>query len=664
MEVLPKSELLPVPGSEPPALPVSGSTPEQDAESGNYRADPNTTIVCVGDLEGTSLERLFRPEGANRESQTNVLTPTVSNLTELEQYLTFDQDGNLVLVDGVILVYLGDVFGDGPNNIGLATTLLKLKKDNPTRVIIISGNRDVNKFRLSWELQPTAKCMAELTNRVKAFVQGGGAAFDGFVFEFERNNPADFDYLWKDENLVKKQKLSSDEHKDNIASNQTCLGRVRYVVEISMTETCAWKFLVDEYLTALNVNSIERIADDVKSYIYVYLVQAMSGEIDCGVPEFNGIFEKLLMNGHLMACIETPDRGKFGFMHSLPPRMLIPTDPGRIYKEQFDKNSTEASGITDKQIKSSKKVELNIGLDEFNSYVKNLCAYAKNKADPSKKRLFLELVSGTTSGSCEAYGTNSFSGLNLPVSWQTFNKAGFDLLTTTAGIQVGGKPEDLKSIPAVTHIDMKEFTRIICSHKPQGYIGAKVKIGEQMYYCVDVSKIDEQKYEEKERFGCCFLVIQLDKEIDKDDKFIGRIMMKRSQFPPDHKVFSNVSENKDSAFENKRSLYVNYEKTDMTPSKLSDFIPKPPPGNFPHDLNLTYLGKKYKFKFENGEQFTKKPTLTAVAAGGGSRTRKRPSKYLKKSARTTHKRRRISKKLAQKNNKRKNKKSKRSSTAR
>jgi hypothetical protein len=184
-----------------------------------------------------------------------------------------------------------------------------------------------------------------------------------------------------------------------------------------------------------------------------------------------------------------------------------------------------------------------------------------------------------------------------------------------------------------------------------------------MYYCVDVSKMDDQLYHVKTRYGCCFLVIQLDKENGKDDKFIGRIMMKKTQFPNGHKVFLNDSENKDSAFENDGVLYVNYVKTDMTPSKLSKFIPKPPPGNFPHILNMTYLGKPYQFEFENGENFTKKPTLTAVAAGGGSRTRKRPSKYLKRSVRTTHKRR-ISKKLAQKNNKRKNKNSKRASTSR
>ena len=676
------------PESEPPAAPGPPLTQEEeDAKNGLYDAGANTTIVCIGDLEGTSFEGLIHPEGANQESQTNVLTPTVSNLTELYDYLTISQDGTLMLQPNVILVYLGDVFGDGPDNIKLATTLLKLKKVNPTRVIIISGNRDVNKVRLPYELQPTAECMEALKGRVEAFVGGDGAAFNGFEFEFEfeRNNPDHFDYMWKDDNLVSKQGLPSAEHKVNIASNRTCLGRVRYVVEISMTETCAWKFLVDEYLTkkkvdlnALNVKSIEHIADDVKSYIYAYLVQAMSGDkIDCGVPEFNGIFEKILMKGHLMACIETPDRGKFGLMHSLPPRMLIPTEPGRIYEEQFNKNSKEASGITDKQIKRSKKVELNIGIPLINNNVRTLLI-ERNTTD-DKMLLFLRFVSGVTSGSCEAYGTNPFSGLNLPLSYQTFNKAGFELLAKTAGIQVqvGGKPEDLTSVPAVTHIDMKDFSRIKCSHKPQGYIGAKLKFGDQLYYCVDVSKIDEQKYEEKERFGCCFLVIRLSELAVNDDAFIGRIMMKKTQVPNGHKVFSDDSENKDSAFDNDGVLYVNYVKTDMTPSKSSEFIPKPPPGNFPHILNMTYLGKPYKFEFENGENYTKKPTLTYEKSPtemmntlGGSRTRtrtrtrKRRSRYLKKSARTTRKRRRISKKLAQKNNKRKNKKSKRSSTSR
>jgi hypothetical protein len=88
---------------------------------------------------------------------------------------------------------------------------------------------------------------------------------------------------------------------------------------------------------------------------------------------------------------------------------------------------------------------------------------------------------------------------------------------------------------------------------------------------------------------------------------------------------------------------------------------------------------KYDFEYKTGSReprdfirmsgikkldyFTKLPRLELISYGGGSRTRKRASKYLKKSGRTTHKRRHISKKRKNNNN-RKDKKSKRSSTAR
>lgn len=641
---------------------------EQDAKNGLYHATSKDRIVFFGDLEGNSLKRLLQPKNANTESQTNVLTEKVSNLTELDDYLTVSPDRTLVLHKNVILVCLGDVIGDGPDNIELARTLLKLKENNKTSVILITGNRDVNKVRLGHELEPTEVCMAELKGRVEKILTPELDAFDGFEFAFKRNNTADFDYMFS-------------VYPTSIASKRGCLERVTHVLETtSMGEKCGWRFLVDEYLTIRGFTPEEltsnSISDEVKSYIYVYLVQAMSGNIECdGAPEFNNIFEELLMAGHLMACIETPDRGKFGLMHSLPPRMLIPTDPGRIYKEQFGKTVIEAQEIFDSEINFSKKVELNVGLAEFNSYVKD--KYSKDTADPSKKRLLLEFVSGITSGSFDAYtGKNSFSGLNLPVSNQTFNKAGFELLAKTAKIQTGGKMDDLKSVVlVVNHIDMKDFSRIICSHKPQGYIGAKVKFGKQLYYCVDVSKIDDQDYDTKERYGCCFLVINLSSPIEADDTFIGRIMMKETQFPEKHYVFRD-NPISPYPFDNKQSLYVNYIQSPISAWNLSDWNDSNPPGNFPQKLKkLIYMNEKYDFNFENGPKFTKMPTLKYEGPSedrpaemmnylGGSRTRKRRSRYLKKSARTTHKRRHISKKRKNNNNKRKDKKSKRSSTAR
>lgn len=638
-----------------------------DADNGVYHANAQTRIVFFGDLEGNSLKKFLRPidENKNVTSDTNTLTSNVSNLTELNDFMTVE-DGNLLLNKDVMLVCLGDVIGDGPDNIELATTLLKLKRENPTRVILLTGNRDVNKLRLPWELEPTDACMAELRTRVDSFVGSkSAAAFADFKFVFERNNPDDFNYLWNDNHVL-------------ISKTLTCLDRVIQITEKSMGESCAWKFLVDEYLRKKRFTS-EQITDttpEVKSYIYVYLVQVMSGAIECDVPEFNGIFEQLIMNGHLMACIETPDRGMFGLMHSLPPRMLIPTDPGRIYREQFDKTVNEAAAITDANIKSSKKSPINIGLAEFNSYVKNLYEYSKNNADPSKKRLLLEFGSGITSGSFDVYKeTNTFSGLDLPVSWQTFNKSGFELLAKTAEIQTGGKMDDLKSVPAVNHIDMKDFSRIICSHKPQGYIGAKVKLGNQLYYCVDVSKIDDQEYSVKNRYGCCFLVIDLSNPtIEDDDKFIGRIMMKETQFPKGHDVF-HKNPISPYPFDNNQSLYVNYIQSPIPASNLSQWNNSNPPGNFPQNLKLIYMGETYEFNFENGTKFTKMPTLTyeGQAQGrpaemmnslGGSHTHKRRSKYLKKSTRTVNKRRHNSKKRKNNNNKRNDKKSKRSSTSR
>jgi hypothetical protein len=162
-----------------------------DAANGIYHATSQDIIVCVGDLEGNSLTKLINPKGASEDSKTGVLTQTASNLTEIHGYLRVvrfdDSTPDVLLLDpNVILVYLGDVIGDGPHNIELVTLLLKLKEDNPTRVIIITGNRDVNKFRLGWELEPTDACMAKLTTHVNAFVvERKSDAFNGFEFAFK-----------------------------------------------------------------------------------------------------------------------------------------------------------------------------------------------------------------------------------------------------------------------------------------------------------------------------------------------------------------------------------------------------------------------------------------------------------------------------------------------
>jgi hypothetical protein len=460
-----------------------------------------------------------------------------------------------------------------------------------------------------------------------------------------------------------------------------------------MTEYYGWVFLVDEYLTKkeFTPERISGISHETKSYIYVYLVQVMAmsgdGAIDCGVPEFNGIFEKLLMNGHLIACIDAGDQGKFGFMHSLPPRGKIPTIPGSIYKEQYDaaieeigftpeehrKNGT-VGNVKDFDITSATKVEINEGLRKFNQSFRDLIR--SHRSNHRIWRELLECVSGTTSGSYWAYLNNRKTGANMPFATVSFGLAGFKQydIASEKKIQDGGAIVELQESIATQFIDVNDFTHVVCSHSPKGYVGVTVETAHgKTYYCIDVSKIDDQEYDVKERFGCCFLILDLSKlEGGVNDKFIGRIMLKQSQFPKDYDIFTGTTIKDTQGI---KPMYANYVISPIPSSTKKELEQKLPLkiGNINYDFEYKKGGKENRnIKRNSGtkllEYFTKMPTLTSSqhfmsAYGGGSRTRKRPSKYLKKSARTTHKRR-ISKKLAQKNNKRKNKKSKRSSTSR
>jgi hypothetical protein len=635
-------------------------------------------IVCFGDPEGNSLKKFLQPKDANPASDTNVLTQTVSNLTELDAYLTVTPDGTLSLQPSVILVCLGDVFGDGPDNIKLARTLLELKKKDPTRVILITGNRDINKLRLGHELKPTDACMAELTKNVADYVNGNSQAFNDFAFAFQHNQESDFDYMWG----------SSPK---NISNKQTCLERVLYITEETLNEYYGWVFLVDEYLTTIGFTQeqIKLITLEYKSYIYVYLVQAMSGNIECnGASDFNGIFEEILMAGHLMACIDAGDAFKCGFMHSLPPRGKIPTIPGFIYNEQYDKGLAEkdmseddqkkngtVGNVKDSEINKAKKVNINEGLREFNQSLRPLIE--QFRSDRAIWRKLLEWVSGITSGSYWLYNNNTISGANMPVSTVSFG-TGFGQFEATSGITVqgGGGITHLENSIAVNYIDVNDFTHVVCSHSPKGYVGVKVKtMNDKFYYCVDVSKIDDQEYDVKERFGCCFLIFDLSK-IDQgvvDDKFIGRIMLQQSQFPNNYDIFTGTIV---KGTEGIKPMYANYVISPIPSSTKKELEQKLPLkiGNINYDFEYKTGGKeKRNINRMSGtkllDYFTKTPTLGSSqhfmsAYGGGSRTRKRRSRYLKKSARTTHKRRHISKKLKNNNNKRKNKKSKRASTAR
>ena len=91
-------------------------------------------------------------------------TDVEGNLSYFEKWVEtagrvvrFDSEGKeLELVhDGAYFVYGGDVCDNGPGDLRLCQLLVSLKKRHPDRVALLSGNRDLNKLRMTAELDQT-----------------------------------------------------------------------------------------------------------------------------------------------------------------------------------------------------------------------------------------------------------------------------------------------------------------------------------------------------------------------------------------------------------------------------------------------------------------------------------------------------------------------------
>jgi len=346
-----------------------------------------------------------------------------------------------------------------------------------------------------------------------------------------------------------------------------------------------------------------------------------------------------------------------------------------MQKEEQNKENITVSTFKDDSITATRE-PINDGLRVFNQYLRRLITDYNTTPNDDNRRQLLEWVSGMTSGSYWLYTNNPIIGANMPISTVSFG-SGFDRFETASGIRIqgGGGIDALSGSIAETYFDIDDFTRIVCSHSPKGYVGVKVQTAnDKFYYCIDVSKIDDQEYDVKNRFGCCFLVFDLSKTREGgsvDDKFIGRIMLQQSQFPKNYDIFTG--EENGTLFNGSKPMYANYV--------VSSPIPISSRADMEQTLPLKIGNIDYKFEFKTPSKpsketrkikrlsqpkqldyYTKLPTLKLydphqywLSGYGGSRTRKRRSKYPKKSTRTTHKRRRISKKL---NRNKKNKKSK------
>jgi len=127
-----------------------------------------TSIVVLGDLEGNGqkFDQFVQTSGA------------------------FEKDG-FTMRPGYRFVFMGDSVDRGPSSMRILDTLIALKKQYPSQVVLIIGNRDANKLAFRWMFQGDG----EDPTRMKTFLRAVNApdAFEYRRQELAANGLADDD---------------------------------------------------------------------------------------------------------------------------------------------------------------------------------------------------------------------------------------------------------------------------------------------------------------------------------------------------------------------------------------------------------------------------------------------------------------------------------------
>ena len=91
----------------------------------------------------------------------------LASFTEGNPHVALDARGALSVAPGAVFVFGGDAIDRGPDARRLVAALLALKERQPAQVVLLAGNRDINKMRLVRELDgaPPARMPDELRTR-------------------------------------------------------------------------------------------------------------------------------------------------------------------------------------------------------------------------------------------------------------------------------------------------------------------------------------------------------------------------------------------------------------------------------------------------------------------------------------------------------------------
>lgn len=117
----------------------------------------------------------------------------LARFAEVSPYVALDASGRLQVSPDAIFVFGGDAVDRGPDAMRVVDALVDAAERQPERVVLIAGNRDINKLRLPRELSgapppraPSGLPRPELLRWILAHTMGAKDAFDMRAAELGR----------------------------------------------------------------------------------------------------------------------------------------------------------------------------------------------------------------------------------------------------------------------------------------------------------------------------------------------------------------------------------------------------------------------------------------------------------------------------------------------
>lgn len=280
------------------------------------------SALCFSDIEGSIPDISSLSIEYSVQNQTEFvqvpINPSISvkGIKRENQLITTFTDVLNINNNSHNIIFAGDLIDRGPHSIKLLQKMLNLKETNQDKVMLIMGNRDLNKVRLIDELFICKKtenvpCWIGATNFLD-LCRDVSTNFNNNNFKFKFNSKELKIGLISDNTCQAGFKTSDEyvntQHKitwDDIFVNT--LDRVKNVYESTMG--CKIYLFIESLITTDLLKKDQVLTDDIK-YAAVAIMSMVMGCVwsDAELPKFlqayNGLYIKYLKASHMIATFQ------------------------------------------------------------------------------------------------------------------------------------------------------------------------------------------------------------------------------------------------------------------------------------------------------------------------------------------------------------------------